>query len=106
MAVAGHALRHLQEPTHEQSRQPGPDQGSPASATELDPREAIEGSEDDDVGRVLEGKGRQLHRRCELTALWVETKADLGEKVEEAQQAEGDVGPALATEGEHHQHDG
>jgi len=97
---ARHALGDLDEGGHEQRREERPDDPC-VSPLELHPRQPVEAGEQRDVGVVLQREHEHLNRGKDLLALRdVHMEVGLRGIVEEPEDHECGVGPALAAQGE------
>ena len=97
---ARHAFGELDEGCNEQRRDECPD-AARVRPSELYPRQPVEAGEQRDVRVVVQQGDEQLQRGKELLALRdVHAEVGLRGKIEEPEQHECEVGPALAAQGD------
>src|SRR5206468_7401351 len=95
-----HALSDLDEGSYEQRREERPD-GARVKPPELYPRHPVEAGEQRDVRVVVQREDEHLDRGKELLALRdVHMEVGLRGKVEEPEDHECGVSPALAAQGD------
>jgi len=98
--TARHALGELDERCHEQRRDECPD-AARVRPSELYPRQPVEAGEQRDVRVVVQQGDEQLQRGKDLLAFrGVHAEMGLRGKIEEPEQHEREVGPALAAQGD------
>ena len=100
MSPPCHALGDLDKGSHEQRREERPD-AARVRRPELCPRHPVEAGEQRDVRVVVQQGDEQVQRGKELLALrGVHAEVSLRGKIEEPEQHECQVGPALAAQGD------